>query len=135
MTTPQTSTALVPLRANHPEGAALRRAVVAHLARYTGQTRTHTEPDLRAFLTWCTERRLDPLTAHRVHVALYVCWMQETRRYKPATISRRQSVVIGFYRPGTQRPARNASSSSSSPMAARPPPSPRTRSRRPPWPE
>jgi site-specific recombinase XerD len=38
------------------------------------------------------------LTAHRVDVELYVRWMQETRRYKPSTISRRLSVVIGFYR-------------------------------------
>lgn len=53
---------------------------------------------LRAFLNWCRERGLDPLTAHRVHVELYVRWMQETRRYKPSTISRRLSVVIGFYR-------------------------------------
>lgn len=98
MTTLQPSTALVPLRASHPEEAALRQAVVAHLARYTGQTRIHTESDLRALLAWCAERRLDPLTAHRVHVELYVRWMQETRRYKPATISRWLSVVIGFYR-------------------------------------
>jgi integrase/recombinase XerD len=98
MTTTQPSTALVPLGGSDPADAALRQAVAAHLARYTGQTRTHTESDLRAFLTWCTERGLYPLTAHRVHVELYVRWMQETRRFKPSTISRRLSVVIGFYR-------------------------------------
>ena len=98
MDTLHNSSALVPLSTGSPADAALRQAVAAHLARYTGQTRTHTESDLRAFLTWCTERGLNPLTAHRVHIELYVRWMQETRRYKPATISRRLSVVIGFYR-------------------------------------
>ncbi|AXH98064.1 hypothetical protein DV701_11200 [Ornithinimicrobium avium] len=78
-----------------PADAALRQAVAAHLARYTGQTRTHTESDLRAFLAWCAARHVDPLTAHRVHVELYV---QENRRYKPSTIYRRLSVVAGFYR-------------------------------------
>ena len=39
-----------------------------------------------------------PLAAGRVHVELYVRWMQAVRRYKPATISRRLSVVVGFYR-------------------------------------
>jgi len=94
----QITSALVPISTDGPSAAALRQAVAAHLARYTGQTRTHTESDLRAFLTWCAERHLEPLAAHRVHVELYVRWMQETRRYKPSTISRRLSVVIGFYR-------------------------------------
>ena len=96
MNTTQPSSAIVPLSPRPT--AVLRQAVAAHLARYTGQTRTHTESDLRAFLTWCTGRELNPLNAHRVHVELYVRWMQEVRRYKPATISRRLSVVIGFYR-------------------------------------
>ena len=34
----------------------LLRAVAAYLARYRGQTRMHTESDLRAFLVWCAER-------------------------------------------------------------------------------
>ncbi len=38
------------------------------------------------------------LKAERVHVELYVRWMQEIRRYKAATTSRRLSVVVGFYR-------------------------------------
>lgn len=53
MTTTQPSTALIPVSVSDPVDAALRQAVAAHLARYTGQTRTHTESDLRAFLTWC----------------------------------------------------------------------------------
>ena len=33
-----------------------------------------------------------------MHVELYVRWMQEVRRFKPSTVSRRLSVVVGFYR-------------------------------------
>lgn len=80
------------------EGNELRRAVAAHLARYTGLSRNHTESDLHAFLDWCHDRHLAPLTAGRVHIELYVRWMQEVRRFKPSTISRRLSVVVGFYR-------------------------------------
>ncbi|MEU7474384.1 hypothetical protein AB0A63_00255 [Lentzea sp. NPDC042327] len=44
------------------------------------------------------ERELAPLAARRSQIELYVRWMQEVRRFKPSTISRRMSVVIGFYR-------------------------------------
>ncbi len=76
----------------------LVRAVAAHLARYKGLTRSHTESDLRIWLRWCAEHRLDPLRAERAHIELYVRWMQEVRGFKASTISRRLSVVIGFYR-------------------------------------
>lgn len=78
--------------------ARLRVAVLGYLARYKGQSRRHTESDLRAFLTWCAGHSLDPLTVRRPHVELYVRWMQETQRYKPATVSRRLSVLTGFFR-------------------------------------
>jgi integrase/recombinase XerD len=76
----------------------LRLAVAAYLARFRGQSRIHTESDLGGYLTWCVERRLDPLAASRPHVELYVRWLQEVRRFKPSTVSRRMSVVAGFYR-------------------------------------
>lgn len=79
----------------------LTRAIASHLARYKGQTRTHTESDLRAYLTWCRDRDLNPLAAQRVHVELYIRWMQEARGFKPSTISRRVSVVAGFYTTAT----------------------------------
>jgi site-specific recombinase XerD len=41
---------------------------------------------------------LAPLAARRPHLELYIRWMQETRRFKPSTVSRRFSVVAGFYR-------------------------------------
>jgi hypothetical protein len=67
----------------------LRLAVAAYPARFKGSSREHTESDLRCFLAWCAERGLDPLTARRPHLELYIRWMQEIRRFKPSTVSRR----------------------------------------------
>jgi site-specific recombinase XerD len=39
-----------------------------------------------------------PLVATRPHLELYLRWLQEVRRFKPSTVSRRMSVVTGFYR-------------------------------------
>src|SRR5215475_1008569 len=76
----------------------LRLAVAAYLARFKGSSRSHTDSDLRCYLAWCAERSLDPLVARRPHLELYIRWMQEIRRFKPSTVSRRFSVVTGFYR-------------------------------------
>ena len=76
----------------------LRLAVAAYLARFKGASRYHTESDLRCYLAWCAERSLDPLAARRPHLELYIRWMQEIRRFKPSTVSRRFSVTAGFYR-------------------------------------
>jgi hypothetical protein len=88
---------LEPANSGHSEQV-LRLAVAAYLARYKGESRTHTESDLRSYLDWCRDRGLPPLTARRPHVELNVRWMQEVRRYALSTISRRVSVVAGFYR-------------------------------------
>ena len=76
----------------------LRLAMAAYLARFKGSSRYHTESDLRCYLTWCTQRGLDPLAARRPHLELYIRWMQEVRLFKPSTVSRRFSVATGFYR-------------------------------------
>jgi integrase/recombinase XerD len=76
----------------------LRLAVAAYLARFTGASREHTESDLRCYLSWCAERGLDPMSARRPHLELYIRWMQEIRHFKPSTVSRRFSVTAGFYR-------------------------------------
>ena len=76
----------------------LRPAVAAYLARFKGSSREHTESDPRCYLAWCAERGLDPLAARRPHLELYIRWMQEIRRFKPSTVSRRFSVAAGFYR-------------------------------------
>lgn len=75
-----------------------RAAVSAFLGRYRGQTRVHTESDLRVFLRWCADHDLDPLAAVRVDIERYVRWLQDISRYQPSTVSRRLSVVVGFYR-------------------------------------
>src|SRR5260221_3223883 len=89
---PAQASALVP----HPHR--LRLAVTAYLARFKGTSRDHADSDLRCYLTWCTDRGLDPFLARRPHLELYVRWMQEVRRFKPSTVSRRFSVTAGFYR-------------------------------------
>jgi integrase/recombinase XerD len=76
----------------------LNRAIAAYLTRFTGASPDHACSDLRSFLSWCAERHLHPLTARRPHLELYIRWMQEIRRFKPSTVSRRFSVVAGFYR-------------------------------------
>ena len=73
-------------------------AAGAHLSRYRGVSRQHTESDLRVFFLWCQERHLAPLAAQRNDLELYLRWLQDVRRYKPSTVSRRLSVVAGFYR-------------------------------------
>jgi integrase/recombinase XerD len=91
---------LVPAPCNHLERFTdqLRLAVAAYLARFKGSSRYHTESDLRCYLSWCSQHRLDPLAARRPHLELYIRWMQEIRRFKPSTVSRRFSVTAGFYR-------------------------------------
>jgi integrase/recombinase XerD len=76
----------------------LRLAVAAYLARFMGSSREHTESDLRRYLAWCAEQGPDPLTARRPHLELYIRSMQEIRRFKPSSVSRRFSVAAGFYR-------------------------------------
>ena len=91
---------VTPVPSEHPVAHAdrLRLAVAAYLARFKGTSRDHADSDLRCYLAWCAERGLDPFLARRPHLELYIRWMQEVRRFKPATVSRRFSVVAGFYR-------------------------------------
>jgi site-specific recombinase XerD len=77
--------------------------VAAYLTRFKGSSREHTQSDLRSYLTRCAERGLDPLAARRPHLELYIRWMQEIRRFKPSTVSRRFSVAAGFYRTCAER--------------------------------
>ena len=95
-----TFTQLTPAPSDPPEPFTdrLRLAVAAYLARFKGTSREHTESDLRCYLAWCAEHGLDPLAARRPHLELYIRWMQEIRRFKPSTVSRRFSVAAGFYR-------------------------------------
>jgi integrase/recombinase XerD len=76
----------------------LRAAVSAYLGRYRGDSRLHTESDPRVFLRWCADQDLDPLSAVRADIERYLRWLQDVGRYRPSTVSRRLSVVVGFYR-------------------------------------
>jgi integrase/recombinase XerD len=76
----------------------VRAAAAAHLSRYRGVSRTHTESDLRLFFAWCVGRDLEPMSVQRSDLELYLRWMQDVRRFKASTVSRRLSVVAGFYR-------------------------------------
>jgi integrase/recombinase XerD len=48
----------------------LRLAMAAYLARYKGQSRIHTESDLRIFRAWCSQHQLSPLQAQRPHLEI-----------------------------------------------------------------
>ena len=91
---------LAPVPSDHPVAHAdrLRLAAAAYLARFKGTSRDHADSGLRCYLTWRAGRGLDPFPARRPHLELYIRWMQEVRRFKPSTVSRRFSVVAGFYR-------------------------------------
>src|SRR3954471_24020809 len=73
-------------------------AIAGFLANFKGRTRVHAESDLSCFLRWCQRADISPLAARRVDLELYLRWMQSERRFKPSTVSRRLSVVAGFYR-------------------------------------
>jgi site-specific recombinase XerD len=68
------------------------------LARYSGRTREAYAGDLRTYLAWCSARSLDVFAASRPHIEIYVRWLEEDRHLAPATVARRLSTVIGFYR-------------------------------------
>jgi hypothetical protein len=65
---------LVSAPCNHlePFTDQLRLAVAAYLARFKGSSRYDTESDLRCYLSWCSQHRLDPLAARRPHLELYI---------------------------------------------------------------
>jgi integrase/recombinase XerD len=92
MTTPQ----ILPTEVT--DSRVLQLAVAGYLARFKAASRTHAESDLHAYLRWCADRRLHPMAASRPQIELYIRWMQEVRRFKPSTVSRRMSIVAGFYR-------------------------------------
>jgi hypothetical protein len=67
----------------------LHAAVSAYLGRYRGDSRFHTESDLRILHAWCTEQDLEPLSAVRADIERYVRWLQDVRRFQPSAVSRR----------------------------------------------
>ena len=76
----------------------VRLAVSGFLARYSGTTRAGYATDLRAWFSWCDQASLEILGVRRAHIELYARWMEEERHLARATIGRRLSTVVGFYR-------------------------------------
>ena len=97
MATPSFQT-LKSSQADAPAPQSLELAITGFLANFKGQARVHAESDLSCFLRWCQRAETLPLAARRVDLELYLRWMQNDRRFKPSTVSRRLSVVAGFYR-------------------------------------
>jgi integrase/recombinase XerD len=74
-------------------------AAWSFLTRYTGATRKLYATHLRIFFLWCALYELDPLVdVRRVHVDLFIRYLDTERGNKPATISNRLAAVKGFYR-------------------------------------
>ena len=69
-------------------------AALAHLSRYRGVSRQHTESGLRVLFVWCQDRHLAPLAAQRNDLELYLRWLQDVRRYKPSPGGCRSSPVL-----------------------------------------
>ena len=67
-------------------------AALSFLARYRGDTLRAYTQDLRAFLSWCAERGVQPLLAQRPHLELYLRWMEQ-RGLAPATIGLRLGCI------------------------------------------
>jgi integrase/recombinase XerD len=74
-----------------------RIAVAGFLAGYSGRTREAYALDVRMFGQWCTQRDLQLFSVGRAHIELYARWLEEQGRAR-ATIARRLSTIVGFYR-------------------------------------
>ena len=93
---PTTTTQLIP--PVPPLFDEARLAIGGFLARYSGSTRSGYACDLRAWFARCAQGNLDVFGVRRVHIELYARWMEEDRHLARATIGRRLSTVVGFYR-------------------------------------
>ena len=62
------------------------------------QRRSGYASDLKAWFAWCAQVGFEPLAVLRVHIEFYARWMEEDGHLARATIGRRLSTVVGFYR-------------------------------------
>lgn len=73
--------------------------VYGYLARCKVQSTLRAyQEDLKNYIAWCQTQQLDPMTAKRAHLDLYVRWMQAQARWSESTISRRIGTVCGLYK-------------------------------------
>lgn len=58
---------------------------------------------IEQFLNWCNCHQLDPATITKEDLKRYRRWMIETKKFKPATIALKLSVVRRFYQAAVER--------------------------------
>lgn len=75
----------------------LERVLLGFLADYHGNTHATYQENLRRFIGWCETYRVDPLTAERTHIALYVRHLTDLG-LRASTVSTYFVPVKGFYR-------------------------------------
>ena len=56
------------------------------------------QEDLKNWFAWCEQHQVIPLEVKRVHLDMYVRWMQHQERWSESTISRRIGTVCGLYK-------------------------------------
>ena len=76
----------------------LERVYFGYLADYEGKTRAAYEYHLQGYLSWCAGNQVDPLTADRTVVALYVRHLSEERGLRGSTVNTSMTPIKGFYR-------------------------------------
>ena len=76
----------------------LHLTVAGYLARYKGQSRDHVHSDLRASSPGAPTTSLAPLAATGRRSSSTCDGCKKSSSYKPSTVSRRLSVIVGFYR-------------------------------------
>jgi site-specific recombinase XerD len=72
-------------------------ALAGFLAGYGGRTREAYSLDLRQFLAWCERRGVKLFDVRRSEIELFARELEELGRAR-ATIGRRLSTIVGFYR-------------------------------------
>lgn len=75
----------------------LETAVLSWLAKYREPTFTCYRRDIKIFIDWCEDAGLPPLETKRVHLELYIRWMQE-RGWAEATVNSRFCTVASFFK-------------------------------------
>ncbi len=76
----------------------LQRVYFGFLADYEGKTRAGYEYHLQRYLTWCQANQVEPLTADRTQVALFVRHLSEQLGLRGSTVNTAMTPVKGFYR-------------------------------------
>lgn len=73
-------------------------AAASYLSRYSGNTLRSYTDSLRLLFAWCDGHGLDPLAAQRVHLELFVRYLEQERRCIPRSVAHHLTPVFGYYR-------------------------------------